>query len=598
MTKTLLLTVFLLAGLITANADTLFRNGHSDYDVVLSVNASVSERKAAEEFQQYIREVSGVVLPVSTKPTAAKHIFIGYDKGYMLSDAMMYADDDEGFSYFTSDGNLYICGGRERGTMYGVYAFLEQVVGVRWYTSSFTFVPKYKSLDLPKLNHSERPTFQYREDFYYDAIRHNEWLAHNRLNSQYQAANTKYGKVLSYWGIHTFHRLLPPDKYFNKHPEYYSVNNGKRSRDAQLCLANEAMRRELTRNLLKEIEANPDCWCFDVSQNDNSLPCECKDCKRLIEQYGGESGIMLWFVNQVTREVRKTHPEVFIGTFAYRYTRTAPTSSICPEDNVVIRLCNIECCMAHSLDQCPRNKSFIDDLNAWKKISRNVFIWDYTTGFSSYLLPFPNMNALAANYKLFAKSNVIGILEEGSHNAQWSEFSEMKQWVIAKMLWNPEQSVDSLTTMFIKDYYGKSAPYVQKYYDLCKKQITDNCHFTIDITWENSLYSDDFISKAGKLLRKAASKASGDSLLSKRVSRLDAQIQYLIARRNTKNGRFKALKILKQITDSDPTIFREGLPSRERFFEEMEHVSAVEVLMGLAVTLLAADVVRRNVSFS
>lgn len=592
---TFLILIALLCCQMKANAAYLFKNGHSDYDIVLSSLASPTEKKAAQELQQYIAEISGVTLPMSQKSSAKYHIFIGNDR---FPSTTTYANEDEGYTYATIGDNLLIYGGKDRGTMYGVYAFLEQVLGVRWYTSSFTYIKKRKSFKLPALSHSERPAFRYREDFYYDAIRHNEWLAHNGLNSQYKAATTPYGKVLSYWGIHTFSRLMPPDQYFGTHPEYYSLNKGARSKDAQLCLSNDAMRQELTRNLKKEIEANPDYWCFDVSQNDNSRPCECEACNRLKATYGGESGIMLWFVNQVAREIKKTHPEVFIGTFAYRYTRKAPTSAIRPDDNVVVRLCDIECCMAHPLDKCPANKSFIEDFRAWQKIARNIFIWDYTTGFSNYQLPFPNLNALAENYRSLSKSNVIGILEEGSHNAQWSEFSEMKQWIVAKLLWNPYLDVDSLASMFIRDYYGKAAPQIQKYYNLCKKQISPDCHFTIDIDWNNSLYSDAFIAKATKLLGKATSKAKGDPVLSQRINRIATQIHYLKVRRNKGNERFRSLDELKKITDTDPTIFRELQPSKEEFFKKMEETRYTSALACLAVTMLAIDVAYKGRSHS
>ena len=117
-------------------------------------------------------------------------------------------------------------------------------------------------------------------------MRHHDWAAHNLLNTQYQLSTTPYGQMSSYWGMHTFHTLMPPSVYFKDHPEYYSVYKGSRSDKAQLCLSNSDMRRELTRNLLDVIAKNPGYWCYDVSQNDNSWPCECRSCLRLVRKYG------------------------------------------------------------------------------------------------------------------------------------------------------------------------------------------------------------------------------------------------------------------------------------------------------------------------
>ena len=53
------------------------------------------------------------------------------------------------------------------------------------------------------------------------------------------ASRQQPGGVESYWGVHTFYPLMPPAEFFNDHPEYYSLIDGKRIHDhAQLCLSN------------------------------------------------------------------------------------------------------------------------------------------------------------------------------------------------------------------------------------------------------------------------------------------------------------------------------------------------------------------------
>lgn len=535
-------------------ADELFAEGQSAYSIVLATDASQSEQTAAKELQVLLREMSGATLPIVNDPVK-KGIYIGWTA---QTGVPRPAATDDSFTYKTADGNLYIFGGSERGTMFGVFSFLEHELDVHWYTSSFTKITKRKRYTLPDLSHKEEPVIRQRLDFYYEALRHHDWAAHNLLNTQYQLAQTPYGPMSSYWGMHTFHTLMPPSLYFKEHPEYYSVYKGQRSEKAQLCLSNKKMRQELTKNLLDVIAKNPGYWCYDVSQNDNSWPCECAACQRLERKYGGHSGAILWFVNQVAKEVKRSYPHVYIGTFAYRYTRQAPKSKIRPADNVVIRLCNIECCMAHPLESCPQNRSFLADMNDWRKIAKNIYIWDYTTGFLNYLLPFPNFKVLSANFRYFSQSNVIGILEEGAHNAPWGEFSELKQWLIAKLLWNPSQDVDSLAASFINDYYGSAAPYVKEYYDLCQKQITADTHFTIKIDWKSNLYDDAFIAASTQLLQKAITATAGKPEENKRVRRIAAQVYYLKLRRNTtKSMADGTLKQLQSIIKNDHTIIAE-----------------------------------------
>ena len=555
--RILLCALFFNAVLQVKAAPWLFKDGQTDYTIVLSKDASATERTAANELKTLLGQISGATFNVRTGTLIPqKAICVGWTAETGVTKS---AADDEGYTYKTIGDNLYIYGGSKRGTMYGVYAFLERELGVRWFTSSVTKVPRLRQYALPQLDHSERPVIRQRLDFYYEALRHYDWAAHNLLNTQYLLADTKYGKMDAYWGIHTFKTLIPPETYFNTHPEYFSVYKGKRSDKAQLCLSNSEMRRELTKNLKAVMAQKPGYWCYDVSQNDNPWPCECSRCAKLVRKYGGQSGAMIWFVNQVASEIKQTHPDKFIGTFAYQYTRQAPSNgSIKPAENVVVRLCDIECCMAHPLEQCPQNRSFLDDMNAWSKITKNIYIWDYATAFRNYLLPFPNFDVLAANLRYFSRAGVIGIMEEGAHDAQWGEFSELKQWLIAKLLWNPEQDIDSLASIFIDGYYGAAAPHIKKYYDLCKRQIRRDTHFTITIDGNHPLYTDQFIAEAAPLMQQALAATGKAADEQRRVRRIAAQTYYLkLSRSPSKSVADGTVGKLKDIVATDPTVMAE-----------------------------------------
>lgn len=536
----------------------LFIDGKSDYAIVVEADAAQSERTAAYEFQSYVKQISGVQLPILSQARAAgNNVYIGYNSKLKSRNISQPADEDQTYTYRTIGNDLFIYGGRQHGTMYGVFAFLERELGVRWYTPEFTKVPQTKRFMMKEWNHTESPVIKYRVDYFFQTVKDKAWTAHNLLNANNTISTSKYGQLSACWGIHTFEKLIPPADYFKTHPEYFGVYEGKRSNKTQLCLSNNAMCQELIKNLKKVINERPGFWCYDVSQNDNRFPCECPKCESLVKTYGGQSGALLWFVNKVAAEIKKTHPDIYISTLAYRYTRQAPTSTIKPANNVVIRLCDIECCMAHPLDQCPENKAFMHDLENWKRIAQNITIWDYTTGFHHYLMPFPNFDVLGRNYHFLSKSNVIGILELGSWNAQWSEWSELKQWLIAKLLWNPQQDTDSLVTSFINDYYGKAAPYVRQYYDQCQKLITPESHFTVGIEHDNKLYTNRFISDSAKLLEKAL-KACRDDETRRRTNRLAAQIYYLQLRRlSTRALTNSARQKLRGIVETDSTIYRE-----------------------------------------
>lgn len=562
--KILFAIICLLAISLDMAADAyLFSKGTSDYTIVVSQDASQSEQTAARELQTYLQQISGVRINISSTPTP-KMIHIGWSPatGYKKPD-----DTFQGFRYVTSDGSLYIYGGRNQGTMYGVYAFLENELGIRWYTSQFTKVPKRKSWKLPRLDVSETPFIQRRLDFYYDALRNPSWCAHNRLNDINAVTNCKYGHYSGYWGIHTFFTFFPPQEYFASHPEYYSFRNGKRIDSGQLCLSNSEMYTLLVSKLLSVIRQNPGYWCYDVSQMDNEDYCQCQRCQDLAEKYGGQSGLMIWFVNKVATEIGKYFPDVMIGTFAYMYTRHAP-QNIQPSKNVIVRLCNVECCFSHPLNSttCAVNTDFIEDLYAWSRLTERIYIWDYVTDFVEYHTPYPNFRVLGPNIRTFGENGVVGLMEEGSHDSPWSEFSELRQWILAKLLWNPDENVDALAREFCMDYYGNAGTDIFDYWQNIQDQVTDDTHIHFNSRCRDMWYSDDFIEESVHKIEKTLEKCSNDTIISKRVKRVLAQMYFVYVCRNYAasmvNGRYRALK---EILEEDPAIIRENNYDLDRY---------------------------------
>lgn len=531
--------VLVLAGVVTAIVATLFwmsqspqlfKNGQSEYAIVLCDNASSSEKTAAEELKEYLRQISGAELPlVNSKDLedGRKHIFIGFNKEYAaLCGVETPEDDNEGYTYRTVGDNIWIYGGKKRGTMYGVYSFLENEFGVRWYTMDYTKIPKANSWRLKNLCHSEEPVARFRFDQYYN-VDHGDWQAHNKCNSAYWVDENRYGGLSSYWEGHTFRIFISPEGYFAEHPEYFSLREGVRRPDAQLCLSNPEVLQICIDKMKYTIQTNPLFDIYSMSQNDNPFPCQCDKCRAIEEQYGGHSGLILWFVNQVADAIKSLYPDKYIGTFAYMYSRKPPVG-IVPRDNVVIRLCSLECCRAHPIEECEHNRSFMSDIENWSKIAPNIYIWDYVVNFSQYVAPFPNFNVLAENIKTFQKYNVIGIRQQANYQSIGGEFSDLKAWVLSKLLWNPYQDTRELVSQFINDYYGEAAPYIQRYFDLSHSLIKDDTVFDIYIDAHHPIYTDEFVIEAEDILNKAKQAvATSNEDMRLRVDMVALQIDYL-----------------------------------------------------------------------
>ena len=534
--KVALFTFMLIGSTIFVDAgDTLFYKGASAYQIVIDAAASTPEKTAAKELQGYINQVGGPVLPISNDLNASgPKIFVGYNSAVaaLTGVATGPSASDQSFTYKTIGKDIVIYGGSAHGTMYGVFDFLEKQLGIHWLTPDYTSIPKADSCMFDTLNVTEFPSIPYRYTNYYATENQPAWGAHNRENMKWNPTTSDYGIQTSFWAG-TMVDFLNPDEFYKEHPEYFALRDGKRiDKYCQPCLSNPDVLRICKERMLKKIKDCPDYLMYNLAQNDNETYCECDNCKAIENKYGGHSGLILWFVNQVADTVKQVYPDKYVTTFAYQYTRTPPTG-IVPRDNVVICVCDIECCFAHSLASgcSSENSSYISDLDGWQKIAPHLFIWDYIVNFSQYMAPWPNYHVLAPNIQTFHDHNTLGVFEEAPSEGHGGEFEEMKNWVVLKLLWNPKQSTDSLARVFIDNYYGKAAQKVYDYYTLCQSLVKAGTHMGIYIFHDNPIYTDAFIQQGTELLQEALDLADNEEIKA-RLELLNLQMVYMQCVRN------------------------------------------------------------------
>ena len=538
--KTMLKTGDEIAQTIPFNAgkrkvNTLFSDGSSDYRIMIASDASESEKWAARELQHWIQEVGGAKIPVETLNSSytGPKILVGFNKltAQKVSKGKP-ASGDESYHYFNDEADIVIYGGSERGTLYGVMSFLENELGCRWYTPSVTVAPQKEEFTFERLNHTEKPGVRVRNDFYFEAF-DPIWAARNKMNGtlSFDTIHPQPGGTENYWSVHTFYRFMPPEEFYNDHPEYYSLIDGKRVYDrAQLCLTNPDVLKIVTERLKKTIRENPDYLIYSVSQNDWRNPCQCEKCQAIVQKEGSESGPTIWFVNQVAEAVEKEFPDKFVGTLAYQYTRTPP-ANIKPRKNVVVRLCSIECCFSHDFQTCPENQSFLNDLKEWAAISPQLYIWDYVVNFSHYIMPYPNFKVLQPNIKTLRDNKAIGIMEQAAYQSRGGEFAELRAYLISKLLWNPECEVQKVINDFMYGYYGRAGQYVREYFDYLQNRVTPETHIHLGLSPDDVLFSGSFVSDAERIFHNAEKVADNTEILH-RVEMAELPVLYLKCRQS------------------------------------------------------------------
>lgn len=435
----------------------LVRNGKSTYHIVIPERTTPFEMQAAIEIQSYITQISGARLPIIYDSLAAgEHlVLIGRTKqtARLLPEAMLDTLGRDGYVISSEGKTLVICGGQGKGTLYAVYTLLEEYLGCRKYSSKVTVVPRARNIAIPALRVSCNPFFRHREIYYLEAMdrSYSDWHKLQSLTDQEEE-----------WGmwVHTFDRLLPASEYFSTHPEYYSLFGGRRIPTGQLCLSNPDVFALLTARLRSMMAQKPSAHTWSVSQNDNANECQCSECRALNAEFGGSSGTILNFVNRVAGQF----PDKTISTLAYWYTRGAPTH-LRPAPNVNIMFCSIECNRSMPIPTDPTSASFRHDLEDWGALTDNILVWDYVVQFRNLVSPFPNLRVLKPNITYFARHNVRMMFQQGC-GANVGEFGELRTYLIAKLLWNPDIDIDQVLDDFLDGYYGAAGRFIRRYIDL------------------------------------------------------------------------------------------------------------------------------------
>ena len=421
----------------------LVRNGKSNYQIVVPAGADSIVLHAAEELSRYISLSSGADIPVSgeeAREEGLKSVYVGFESSTLTLTPHTIA-------YYREGDDLYISGGTSRSTLYAVYRFLERELGCMWLSPDAEVVPTANNIPIPAGNiYTYTPRIETR-------------TVHSRLFYENHEFADKLGVTYEGFpgyvpghGVHTFHRFMPEAVFYEDHPEYYALR-GDRRLTTQLCLTNDDVLRIVIDSVAALFDRYPESAIISVSQDDNTLYCQCEHCAAVDEEEGSPSGSMIRFVNAVAEQF----PDKMISTLAYQYTRKPCLSR--PASNVLITLCSIECDRSKSIEEgC---QDFASDLKGWKELTENIRIWDYTTQFTNFLAPFPNLHTLHPNIQLFRDSHARWIFEQHSH--QPSELFELRSYLTAQLLWNPDQNPDLVMEGFCEAYYQEAAPFILEY---------------------------------------------------------------------------------------------------------------------------------------
>lgn len=487
-----------------------------------------TERYAAARLEYYLERITGADIAVTddSQPAAGYEICVGVTN---RADIDLEGFEDGGYVIKSDEEKLVICGAGNKGTINGVYAFLEDYCGCRWYESEVIVVPENAELTVPcDIDDEYHPFFEYTETDTTSSRDAEFSLANGQVGGVYRSFTEEQGGAVNYIGSFA-HSLVTqyckPDDYFAGHPEYYALRDGERVPN-QLCLTNPDVIDIVTAEVLARLETGHDpkatMQIISLTQHDNRDYCQCEKCAALDKENGSQSGTMLTFVNTVAERVKAAgdYDNVVFDTFAYQYTRKAPTKVV-PRDDVIVRLCSIECCFGHTLDDpdCKENVSFMNDLEQWGKICNRIYVWDYVNNYSETICIFPNFGVMQRNVQIFYENNVKGLYEEGNYYVSEcdGEFAELRTYLLSKLMQDPYCDYYAEMDGYLDAVYGPGGKYIREFIDITTEHaVTGSKHLGIYQESGKTLYgmTNDDVRYCDGLWEKAKAEAQNEDQLS------------------------------------------------------------------------------------
>lgn len=528
--------------------------------IVTAPNPSPADAFAASELASYLEQISGTSYAITSSPsTHHPDLLIGA----RMAGTTLPADlGEDGFVLKTNGQHIIIAGKSDRGTLYGVYAFLERL-GCRWFAPNFNFygsakgefVPHRSSIAVDTLNIIERPAFQWRKLYIEEGQSHAaenllklvDWMAKARMNvldcpNNYQGAGrTKWDNwrdtlipelrkrgLLIEVGGHGYQNYLPQEQYFSQHPEWFGLRNGVRSNATQdvFATSNPDAVRTFIANIASYLHAHPEIDIFDLWPPDGAQWSEAKDDVAL----GTPTERQMLLLSHVAAELQHDFPHVRLQFIAYQ-NYIAPPSEHKPDKSILMEFCPIDRSFESALYEgaSSQNEEYFHDLQGWSEnvmAPASITVYSYITKYAWRSLPITIPHLIVDELRRFHEMG-IGGLATYSEPGSWATF-ELEHYITAHALWNPYLDVTQGLSDYIDHRYGAAALYVAKYLRLVEEVVPHAVNIpgtTIDPIKQQAML--DRFQPAEQLIKKAHEAAENDASTSTLIDKLDHQYRYV-----------------------------------------------------------------------
>ena len=502
----------------------LAENGQTRYRIVLPKDPRGGEKMAADALADILHRMTGATFPIQAddEPPSDFEIVLGNTSRKSLDQipAELRTDNPEAFALLREDAKLLILGNLPRATLFGMYDFLDLELGVRFLTPEATHIPKKPDLKVEMASRSYAPPIE-RRTIWEGGL---GVVIPNRLNgASFVHLGDELGGVK--WvgrPTHTFGVLVPAEKHFDEHPEYFSMVKGKRRKtydglDTQLCLTNPGVLEVATQTLRgwlgPDVKSKPQIkHVVSVTVNDNPWLCKCGPCVAVNKEEGvKEGGTKMRFVNAIAKTLDEEYGNVSVETMLYH---TELPKKARPRSNVIIQMvADPDWRYALDAPNHERNRKLLTHFRDIKSRLGDAGLYNWiklgTYGSTSYLDPRPNLRHLVRNIRIMSECGVRGFFCQ-TVQTRGGEMQDLRYYLTARSLWRP--TIDGRAAMeeFCHLYYGAAGEDILRYIDFHHDEYGQKDQPESTPQNPNARYDRRFLEKADEILATAEAKSGTD----------------------------------------------------------------------------------------
>lgn len=441
-----------------------FADGQSEYTLLTSDSSSSETGMIRAEMAELFPLMSGCELITVTSEQAysesAKYISVGNTSFAQSTDIINDAEKlgVSGYRIKTYGNSIVIWGNTEYAALCGLYDFLGRLFGYKAYAmDEVAYETKTESM-LPDLDVEVIPSIDRRICASSTVNRSEKYRLRLRQES--------WGDMFLPIGnqsMATVFALLPKETYYEDHPEWYNQDGN------DMCYTNTEMRDQMIENLKPYILQNPEYDHVMIGQEDGCSWCNCENCQKVINEYGGFNiATSLIMVNYMEEQINAWLKEIGdprtmkLGLFSYQVTIAPPAVQengewkplLKTNPNVFIMHAPIDVDYYYAFDT-PENQQGTDNMKGWGVCTEILYTWTYSVDFHDYMVDYPIWEALPDSYKKYPKWNVKLNFPQGAYGSSQKTvaFDALKAFLLAELAFDCNADYEKLIDDFFVNYY-------------------------------------------------------------------------------------------------------------------------------------------------